>query len=188
MAKRKKNKAKRAQEKASTPPPSGTPPVATAPAARPTLAAPANPFAAMRRLADEMDRTFGGIGFPNLPRFEVPWQSIEAAWAPVVEVAERGGKLIVRAELPGLTKDDVKVDVTEDQIQIRGERREERKEKRKGFYRTERRYGSFFREIPLPPGVDPEQAKATFRDGVLEVTLPAPPAAAGGRRVPIEQS
>ena len=186
MAKHKKNKAKRAEKKALAV--GGAPAPAPAPAVRPTVVAPANPFTAMRRFAEEMDRAFGGFGLPSFPRFEAPWGSIDATWMPAVEVAERGGTLIVRAELPGLTKDDVKVDVTDDRIRIQGERREERKEKRKGLYRTERRYGSFFREIPLPPGVDPEQAKAAFRDGVLEVTLPAPPPAAGGRRIPIEPS
>lgn len=182
MAKGKKNKAKREQQKAATLPASGGAPAA-GPVLRPAGVGPANPLAAMRRFVDEMDRAFG---FPSLPRLEMPWAAGDVAWMPAVEMTERGGKLIVRAELPGLTKDDVKVDVDEDRLRIQGERREERKEKRKGFYRTERRYGSFHREIPLPPGADPEQAKATFRDGVLEVTIPAPPAAAGGRRVPIE--
>jgi HSP20 family protein len=152
------------------------------------IGGPTNPFALMRRFAEEMDRFFEDfrLGFPRL---DLPWwgtEAGEAAWSPPLEVVERGGNLVVRAELPGLTKDDVKVEVREDALAISGERRHEREEKRRGFYRSERTYGSFYREIPLPEGVDPEQAKASFKNGVLEVTVPAPPRAAKGRRIPIE--
>jgi HSP20 family protein len=106
---------------------------------------------------------------------------------PPVEVSERG-QLVIRAELPGLAKKDVRVEVREDAITIQGERRQERQEKRKGFFRSERSYGSFFRQVPLPEGTDSASAKATFKDGVLEVTMPAPPKPAKGRSVPIEES
>jgi HSP20 family protein len=146
----------------------------------------------MRRFAEEMDRLFGQFRFGAsslLPRFELPWKGRpggEGAWLPSLEVAKRGGKLVVRADLPGLTRNDVKVEVRDDVLCIEGERRQEREEKRKGLYRSERTYGRFYREVPLPEGTDPEQAKASFRNGVLEVTMPAPPRAAKGRRVPIE--
>jgi HSP20 family protein len=71
---------------------------------------------------------------------------------------------------------------------IQGERRQEREEKRKGHYRSERSYGRFYREVPLPEGTDPEQASASFKNGVLEVTMPAPPPAAKGKPVPITES
>jgi HSP20 family protein len=124
---------------------------------------------------------------PLLPRFELPFGG-EAAWAPRVEVAERGGKLVVRAELPGVAKKDVQVELRDDALAIRGERHQEREERRKGFYRSERSYGTFYREIPLPAGTDAEQVAATFRDGVLEITLPAPPKPPKGRAVPIAES
>jgi HSP20 family protein len=156
-------------------------------------ALPASPFAAMRRLTEEMDRLFDDfrLGFPfRMPRLGLPsfegFGIGEGVWAPSVEVAERGGKLVIRADLPGLTKNDVKVEVRDDRICIQGERRQERESKGKGFFRSERSYGSFYREIPIPEGANVEQAKASFRNGVLEVTLPAPPAAKG-RRVPIEE-
>ena len=82
----------------------------------------------------------------------------------------------------------MKVEVSDDVLRIEGERRQEREEKRKGVYRSERSYGRFYREVPLPEGIDPEQAKASFKNGVLEVTMPAPPRAAKGRRVPIEET
>ena len=81
---------------------------------------------------------------------------------------------MVRADLPGLNKDDVNVEVDNGVLAISGERRHESQEDRDGFYRSERSYGQFYRSIPLPEGVNPEQCEASFRDGVLDVTLPAP--------------
>jgi HSP20 family protein len=157
-------------------------------------ASAANPFAFMRRFAEEMDRLFEDFRLGSsslLPRFEFPWESREGRegeWLPSLEVTERGGKLVVRADLPGLTKDEVQVEVRDDALMIEGERRQEREEKRKGLYRSERTYGRFYREVPLPEGIDPEQAKASFKNGVLEVTMPAPPRPAKGRQVPIEEA
>jgi HSP20 family protein len=129
------------------------------------------PFGLFRRFAREMDQAFG---------------SSTALWNPEVDVVQQGDELIVKADLPGLSKDDVTVDVTDDRITIRGERRSEREEKRDGVYHTERSYGSFHRVIPLPEGTITERAKATFRDGVLEIRVPAPPAhAPRGRRLEI---
>ena len=103
-------------------------------------------------------------------------------WSPQIEVFERGNQLIVRADLPGLTKDDLNVDITDDSIVIRGERRQEKEENEEGYYRSERNYGSFYREIPLPEGVNANEAKANFRNGVLEITMPAPERQTLGRR------
>jgi HSP20 family protein len=95
----------------------------------------------------------------------------------------------VRADLPGLTKDDINIAVADDAITIRGERRQEREESEEGFYRSERSYGSFYRQIPLPEGVSAEDAEATFRDGVLEITMPAPQRAEQrSRRLEIKES
>ena len=159
----------------------------------PVSAAPATPFAAMRRFAEEMDRVFDdlrrGTGslLPRLGLSGEGREASEAGWLPPVEVTERGGQLVIRADLPGLGKDDVKVEVRDDAIAIQGERRQEKEEKRRGFYRSERTYGSFYREIPLPDGAAAEQAKASFRNGVLEVTMPAPPKTAKGRRLSIDE-
>ena len=95
-------------------------------------------------------------------------------WSPQVEVFEREGQLVLRADLPGLTKEDVKVEVTNEAINISGERKSEHEEKREGYYRSERSYGSFYRSIPLLEGVNAEDANATFRNGVLEITMQAP--------------
>jgi HSP20 family protein len=167
--------------------PAGPEPAAKAvPSRTAAPAALASPFGMMRRYAEEMDRLFDDFRTQLFPRLDFP--KIDAAWAPPVEVSERGGQLVVRAELPGLAKKDVRVEVREDALTIQGERRHEREEKRKGFFRSERSYGSFFRQIPLPEGIDPTSAKASFKDGILEVTMPAPPKPAKGRSVPIEES
>ena len=107
-------------------------------------------------------------------------------FAPKVDVVQRGNELVVRADLPGLTQDDVTVEVTDDSIIISGRRTQERVDDSGGVYRLERTYGEFFREIPLPEGAIGDQAKASFKDGVLEITVPAPPEQVSrGRRLEI---
>jgi HSP20 family protein len=134
-----------------------------------------SPFSVMNRFADEMERIFGGFGFGHGPLTPRGWgMGGQFDWSPQIEVHERDGQFIVRADLPGLSTDDVKVDINDDALTIRGERKQEHEENREGFYRSERSYGSFFRSIPLPEGVNAEEAKASFRDGVLEITMPAP--------------
>lgn len=141
------------------------------------------PFGLMNRFADEMDRLFEDFGFGRgrLTSFggrgyapSAFGQMSQAMWSPQIEVFERGDQLIVRADLPGLNKDDVKIHVTDEALIIEGERRQEHEENEEGFYRSERSYGSFYRSIPLPEGVSDEDVKASFRDGVLEITMPAP--------------
>lgn len=150
-----------------------------------------SPFSLMRRFSDEMDRLFGdfGVGRGLASGFGREFDRLAelegAMWSPQVEAFEREGKLIVRADLPGLTKDDIDVDVTNDAIKIRGERRQEKEETEEGYYRSERSYGSFYREIPLPSGVNGDEANATFRNGVLEITLPAPARQPSSRRIEI---
>jgi HSP20 family protein len=129
----------------------------------------------MNRFADEMERLFEDFGFGRGLLAPRGWgETRQSLWSPPVEVLERGGQLIIRADLPGLSKNDVKVEITDEALTIQGERKQEREENREGYHRSERSYGSFYRSIPLPEGIDPEQAKASFREGVLEVTLPAP--------------
>jgi HSP20 family protein len=146
-----------------------------------------NPFQAMQRLADEMDRMFDGFGLGRR------WPSGRTgfgaeSWAPDVEVFQKNNELVIKADLPGLKKDEVSVEVTDDAITIHGERKREHDEEREGLYRSERSYGSFWRVIPLPEGAIGEQAKAIFRDGVLEITMPAPPASTSkGRRLEISE-
>jgi HSP20 family protein len=134
------------------------------------------PFTFMRRFSEEMDRLFEDFGFGRgllAPGFERGLDTLAAAtWAPQVEVSERGNQLTIRADLPGMTKNDIKVDVDDNSLVIRGERKSEREEDEEGYYRSERSYGSFYRRIPLPSGAKAEEATADFRNGVLEITMP----------------
>ncbi len=140
-----------------------------------------SPFRAMQRMADEMERLFDDFGFGR--RWLGPsWRETGGElWAPEVEVFQKNHELTIRADLPGLKREDVTVDITDNDVTIQGERKHEKEEEREGYYRTERGYGSFCRVIPLPEGAISEQAKANFKDGVLEITMPAPPASKGRR-------
>ncbi len=132
-----------------------------------------SPFSVVKRFGEEMDRLFSDYG---LNRDWIPPALVGEAgrtWQPQVELFENDGELVVRAELPGLKKDDVKVELTDDALTIHGERRSEHEEDGEGYYRSEFSYGSFHRRVPLPEGANPDDATAKFHDGVLEVTMPA---------------
>ena len=138
-----------------------------------------SPFAMMRRLSDEMDRAFSSSfglsrGFGE-----------GGAWSPAIEVRERNNNVEITAELPGLNKDDVKIECTNDAIVIEGEKRQERETEERGYRRSERTYGHFYREIPLPEGADVEKAKADFKNGVLQIQVPYSDQRRKGRQIPI---
>jgi HSP20 family protein len=154
-----------------------------------------SPYEFFNRVSEEMDRWFdqftrgAGLSRPSFGwRGLVGSQAGEGTWLPRIEAMQKGDTFVVRADLPGLKKDDVEVELTDEAITIRGERREEYEEERGGYWRSEREYGQFHRSIPLPEGVIAESAQATFRDGVLEITMKAAPAEANrGRRVEITE-
>ena len=133
-----------------------------------------SPFTLMRRLSDDMERivedTWGVRRFPRLFR---PLELPDTKWTPDVEAFESKGEFIVRADLPGMSKDNVKIEVSDGELVIQGERKEEKEQKEKGYYACERSYGAFYRALPLPDGVKTDEAKATFKDGVLEIAMPA---------------
>jgi HSP20 family protein len=140
--------------------------------------APFSPFMMMNRFAEEMERMFDDLGFgrSRLAHRLRPGMGEMGygMWSPQIEIFERGSQFIVRADLPGLTKDDMKVEITDEALTIQGERKQEHEEDREGWHRSECSYGSFYRSIPLPEGIKAEEAKANFRDGVLEISIPAP--------------
>lgn len=153
------------------------------------------PFSVMRRISDEMDRLFEGFGFGRSAfGGETGWQGVPssgteqgaALWSPHLEMYERDGKLTLTADLPGVRKEDVKVEVDENAITIQGQRRHEQTSQERGYYKSERSYGSFYRTIPLPEGANPSTANATFRDGVLQITLQAPQKQATSRTLEIK--
>lgn len=150
-----------------------------------------DPFTLVRQLADQMDRFFEDFGFgrggsPSRAAGGSGRGLGQRAWAPQVEVRQRGNDLVVCADLPGLKREDVNVEVRDDVLILQGERRHEHQDEQEGWYRSERSYGSFYRTIPLPEGTDPEQARASFKDGVLEVRVPLPRRESRGRRIEIE--
>lgn len=144
-----------------------------------------SPFGFIRRFAEEMDRLFDdfGVEFSMLrpgpiargherrPEAGRP----ETEWSPRIDVKEDDGRLLVRADLPGLARDDIQVEMTEDTLTIQGERKQEKKEEREGYSYTECSYGRFYRAIPLPEGIDTTKVTAEFQNGVLEIGIPLPP-------------
>lgn len=158
-----------------------------------------NPFAFMRRFVEDMDHIFEdfgmshGLGAPRLVsrgrellRREAGL--IQADWSPQVDVLERDGKFIVRADLPGMARKDLQVDIKDEMLTIQGVRNKETHEEKEGRYYSERSHGRFYRAIPLPDGVHADKASAQFRDGVLEVTMPCPPSAKpASRRLEIKE-
>ena len=127
---------------------------------------------------EEMDRLFERF----LPRGWLrPWRAELPGWGelmpfevrtPRVDVIDHEDELIVRAEVPGVKKDDLDVSVTEETITIRGEVKHETAEEEGEYYHREMTYGSFYRTIALPAGVDTEKCKVTFKDGILEMKFP----------------
>lgn len=136
-----------------------------------------NPFSLMRRMSEEFDHAFGqGKGRDQGNR----------AWTPAIEVTQRDGNYVVRAELPGLDPDDVKLEITDDAIVVHGERKEEHEETKGGVHVTERRYGKFYRAIPLPDGARADDASAAYDKGVLEITVPVEEQRSKRREIPIQ--
>jgi HSP20 family protein len=127
-----------------------------------------NPWVAMHRMNEQMQRLFAHHALGGSRH-----SSQMEGWSPAIEVAERGDNLVVSAELPGMSEDDVCVEISDDALILQGERRVERHEEEEGgIRRTERQYGRFYRAIPLPDGANADGAQAEFNNGVLEVTVP----------------
>lgn len=147
-----------------------------------------DPFGLLRQVTSELDRIFEEPfwGSFKWPAFRTPALT-EATWAPKVDVFEKHNRLFTRIDLPGVKRDDVTVEVTDGHLVLSGERRIEKEETKENVYHAEREYGTFRRIVPLPEGVALDDVKATFADGVLEVSVPLPArAAVAARKVPIE--
>ena len=95
-------------------------------------------------------------------------------WLPAMDLLEMEDDLVLKADLPGLDKDDVTIEVKDGVLTVSGERKAEQEERSEGYYRVERAYGSFSRSLSLPQGVDADQVQADFDKGVLEVRIPKP--------------
>lgn len=131
-----------------------------------------SPFRAIQRLHNEIDRMFSGYGFPAWRTPETaPFESLMTQ-LPAMDVWETDQDVIVRADIPGVDPDNIEIYTTEDSLRIQAEITKEEEKTERGYYRAERRYGRFERLIDLPAEVKPQNAKATFNNGVLEVRLP----------------
>ena len=135
-----------------------------------------HPLVAFQR---DMDRLFEdfwrGLDMPLLGRLERTGGSV----APRIDIGEKDDEVVVSAELPGLDEKDIEVTLTDNVLSIRGERKLEKEEKERGYTYTERSYGSFERRIPLDVEVLSDKVSASFKNGVLTVTLPKSPTAQG---------
>jgi HSP20 family protein len=119
----------------------------------------------------EFDRLFNSV-------FESPATDARALrrWMPAMDLIEAGGEFVLRADLPGLSEEDVKIELEDSTLTISGERRSEHETERDGYHRVERATGAFQRAVTLPKGIDPEAVTAGFDRGVLEVRIPKPEA------------
>lgn len=128
------------------------------------------PFEEMERwFEDVFRRPFSLLGPSWLPRMRFP--ELEEI-SPVVDIYEEGDNVVVKAEIPGIKKDDIDVSLTDNTITISGEKEKEEKVEKKNYYRLERSYGSFTRTFRLPAEVQSDKAKARFKDGILEIRIP----------------
>ena len=129
------------------------------------------PFRNLVTVQDRMNRIFEEA-FRGAPRGTEEEWALGGAWAPAVDIYEHEGNLVLKAELPGIDSKDVDVQVENNVLTLRGERKFETEVKREQYHRVERAYGTFSRSFTLPNVVDTGKIKAEFKDGVLRVTLP----------------
>jgi HSP20 family protein len=130
------------------------------------------------RLQHEMNRLFDDAfaGFPGSSGGAL--SAFGGEFKPRIDVRESDNSLIIDAELPGVAEDDLDVQISDNMLTIRGEKRSEKKEEKgEEYHYVERTYGSFARSIPLPFDIDPDAVDAVFKDGILKLTLPKPPEA-----------
>jgi HSP20 family protein len=124
-----------------------------------------SPFPEMFELQRSLDRIFGqGLYGQN--------EVATAAWQPPVDIYEAENEIVIKMELPEVNRDDVQVNLEERTLTIRGERRLEFADRREGYHRVERAYGAFARSFTVPPNIDRDALKATYRDGILRIVLP----------------
>ena len=140
-----------------------------------------DPMSEVNRMFDDM---FGGLA--RRPGGQQRGQLTE--WAPAVDVLQRDGDLVVRAELPGVRPEDVDITLQNNVLTLSGERREEQEEQRGGYYVRERRRGSFSRSMTLPEGVNEDSIRARYENGVLEVTIEGAAAVREPRRIQVESA
>lgn len=148
-----------------------------------------NPWSALsdlqREMNDVMRSVFGRSGL-SLPGTTDAPRTPARSWTPAVDVFSRGGDLVVRAELPGVDAEkDVDIQVADGVLTIRGQRRAEHRDEGTNYFRMETTYGAFERSLPLPEGINPDDIRATHRQGILEVVVPGAAQVAPARKIPV---
>jgi HSP20 family protein len=144
-----------------------------------------SPFEEMeRRFEDLFRRPFSLLEPSWWPRLRMP--EMEEV-SPKIDIFEEGENFVVKAEIPGMKKEEIEVNLTDDMVTISGEKKKEEKVEKKDYYRLERSYGSFSRSFRLPKEIQTDKAKATFKDGVLELKVPkTEEAIKKEKKIPIE--
>lgn len=127
-----------------------------------------DPFKELSAIHERMNQLFDET-FPPARGAEAAAQA--AMWSPAVDIYESGDDIVVKAEIPGIARDDVAVEVKDGVLTLRGERRFEKEAKEENYHRIERSYGTFVRSFGLPTSVDPEKVRAALKEGVLEVRI-----------------
>ena len=138
------------------------------------------PWTGLSTMKKEMDRLFDRFwegDFPQLPSM--------GDWAPALDVSETKDAVMVKAEVPGMESTDIKLSLEDQLLTLKGEKKQEKEEKDEHYYRMERSYGAFVRTVGLPATVDGSKVTATFKNGLLKVTLPKS-ATAKGTTIPIK--
>jgi HSP20 family protein len=132
------------------------------------------PWTGMSSFKQEMDRLFDRA-------FETRWDELPALgdWAPSMDISETKDSLVVKVEVPGMDEKDIQISLQENLLTVKGEKHQEKEEKEERYHRIERSYGAFARSVRMPVAVDASRVTATFKNGLLTVTLPKTPAAKG---------
>ena len=136
---------------------------------------PWKPFAEMARWERDMERRFGNLlsgRFQSLfDERSWPGSNLELT-EPAIDMYEENDQIVVKAEMPGLSKDDIQISVTDNILTIKGEKKKEEEDRGKDYYRSERAYGAFIRTLPLPAEINADKVQAIFKNGLLEIRLP----------------
>lgn len=140
-----------------------------------TLWSKREPFGFMSNLEGEINRWFGEDWFDmDMKGDSILRDFMDNNWTPAVGIEEKDGKYIIKADLPGIKKEDIHVELKDGYLTLRGERTIENEDKKKNYHRIERTYGSFERSFGMPDGVKEKDIHASFKNGVLELTMPVP--------------
>ncbi|MCX7920320.1 MAG: Hsp20/alpha crystallin family protein [bacterium] len=139
-----------------------------------------SPFRDVLGIRDEMDRLFDNF-FARIGERG----AFDTSWAPSVDIYETKDAVVIDAELPGIKQNDISVTVSDNVLTIKGEKKQEKEVKEENYHRVERAYGSFSRSFTLPVGVQSDKIKASYKDGVLKITLPKAEEAKP-KQIPIE--